>query len=125
MALDYFTNYGQSWLMEQKTSIGTAVTYKRGSSSVSITATFGQSEFEVIAGDNSSSLITTHDFLVTPSDLILDGSVVEPQKEDTITWTVDGETRVYRVLDRPGLKAFAYDSLRKTLRIRTLFITAG
>ncbi len=125
MALSFFTNYGQSWLMEQKSSIGTTVTYKRGVHSVELAATFGRTEFELIAGDNSSSVIHTHDFIVSPSDLVIDGSVTEPRTGDTVTWTVDGEDRVYRVLDRPGLKAFSYDSLRKTLRIHTLFVTAG
>ena len=123
MAIDYFTNYGQSWLMEQKSSIGLTVTYSRGGDSVDITATLSRTEFEVISGDNSSSVIETHDFIIKPEDLVIGGTVTKPQPGDEITWTVDGEDRLYRVLDRPGLQNHRYDALRKALRIHTTLMT--
>jgi hypothetical protein len=64
---------------------GETVTYKRGSSTVSITAVVGQSQFdEVSTTGEIRPLSKTVDFLVKPSALVLNSATVLPQRGDQI-----------------------------------------
>lgn len=115
-----FSDMGQGWLTETlKDSAGQSVTYRRGVYSVEFNATFGRSEFQVTSGDGSFTEVETHDFIFPPADLVLNGSVTVPQAGDTITWTVGGADRLYRVIDQPGFQNHKFDPLRKTLRVYT------
>lgn len=95
---------------------GETVTYKRGSSTVSITAVVGQSQFdEVSTTGEIRPLSKTVDFLVKPSALVLDSETVLPQRGDQIE-KADGS--VYDVLPGTEGTAWQYSDGRRTfLRI--------
>lgn len=99
---------------------GTAITYKRGGESVSITATVGGTEAE---SDETAGIYVRYrsrDYLIEAADLIISGSQTEPARGDTIEETINGETHTFEVLPLGGEQAFAYsDHNHKQLRVHT------
>ncbi len=97
---------------------GETVTYRRGSSSVTLTAVRGQSDFDEIIGESETTVHTrTVDFLFDATELRLGGQSVEPTRGDQI---VAGED-VYDIA--PGVQtAIAQwnDGRRNLQRVHTV-----
>jgi hypothetical protein len=93
----------ESWLAGvHKASVSQAVVYQRGSSSVTIQATAGDS---AIAQLDQGIIVgySTKDWLVTATDLVLNGRQIVPEQGDTITHG----GKVYRVAsDASGEKPY-------------------
>jgi len=98
---------------------GETITYKRGTSTVSLTAVVGQSQFEDVSPSGEvRPLSKTVDWLVKPASLELGGSVTVPQRGDQISRS-DGST--YDVLPGTEGTAWQYSDGHKTLlRIHTV-----
>lgn len=116
-----FSDMGQGWLTETlKASAGQSVTYRRGSDSISVSAVFGRSEFQLTDQAGTVTALETHDFIFGPSDLEISGSQITPRVGDKVLWTLDGSAREYRVVDQPGFQPYKFDPLRKTIRVFTI-----
>jgi len=84
-----------TWLdSKQKQAWPEEITYQRASASVSITAVVGASDGERMDSGGTLYSFTSTDFLVTASQLILNGEIVLPQRGDVIIW----DSRRYAVL---------------------------
>ena len=90
---------GLAWLNEQRqASLTSTVTYRRGSDSVELLATHGQSSFVRIDKNGVGVKITQTDWLISAEDLVLNSVAVQPQKGDTIN---DG-THTFQVEPNPA-----------------------
>lgn len=96
-----------------------AVTYARGASSVSLSATLGNSDHDSI--DTQGNILSFHsqDFIFPAADLTFGAGAVEPAKGDTITYA----SRTYQVLSVGDGRCFSYmDPYRTGLRVHTKLI---
>jgi hypothetical protein len=111
----------QEWLQAKlKAHASRAVTYRRGSQSVTLSAWVGSSVLKVASGEYGEMQIerTDRDYLLAAADLVLGGSVVQPAPGDRIEDALDG--RAYEVLAPRGEPVWRYsDNRRTTLRIHT------
>lgn len=88
-------------------SAGGTIVYARGAQTVSVSATYGRSEFQT---DTASGVVIEHndrDFLIEASQLILGGVAAIPQRGDVITADektyevlAPGNAQVYRTCDQ-------------------------
>ncbi|MDD5503349.1 MAG: hypothetical protein PHH26_07815 [Candidatus Thermoplasmatota archaeon] len=92
------------------------VIYKRGESSVNLRATVGKTDFEV--GEEGCFKVGSHvvDFLLTATDLVLNGSPVLPEMGDEIEY--NGKTFTVLHLPSDGFWRWS-DPYGKTMRIHT------
>jgi hypothetical protein len=74
------------------------VTYARGAASVAVYATVGTSEHQNTDDDGVTEIVVTRDYLVTPADLVIAGSAVEPRPGDRITETIAGASETFEVM---------------------------
>ena len=111
---------GADWLGDTFAShVSQSITYTRSSSSVTISATPGETEMSVV--DVSGFTVDFHavDFTFRASDLDFGSGVVEPEEGDTIELS----GRTYEVLSVPGGRHFRYsDPYRTILRVHTKLI---
>jgi hypothetical protein len=112
---------GSDWLGRQRRAHASReVIYQRQSSSVSVPATIGRTEFEQDDGGGFPVQVHTTDFLIDVADLELDGIPVEPSRGDRI---IDGridEGVVFEVMPIPGGHVWRFaDEYRKVYRIHT------
>jgi hypothetical protein len=113
--------YGSAWLEDQRhRHLTTPVTYQRGSRSVQLQATIGQTVFRI---DGELGAVIHHvrrDYLIRAIDLVLPPEVgpTLPQRGDQI---VDGNGVVYEVMGPGGGEPdWRYsDPQRQTLRIHS------
>lgn len=99
------------------------VTYQRGAASVAIDAAEGKSQITLPASDNTLTVIESQDFLITAADLVLDGILVLPQRNDKILKTINGQVQTYQVLDLKGAPSYYFSDANNTaLRIHTKLI---
>lgn len=102
---------------------GVPVTYRRGTESVDLTATVGESVVEV--ADESGFLVREElrDYLIDAADLVLSGVQVEPRKGDRIEETIDGALHVHEVRAPAQEPVFRHsDRARTRLRVHTKLI---
>lgn len=93
------------------------VTYQRGAQSVGLRATLGGSDLTIDQSAGFPLAVRSADFIVTPSDLVIDGVSVEPAAGDRIT---DPAGRVFEVLEIPGGMPWRFtDPERTAMRIHT------
>jgi len=98
---------------------GRAVTIRRGSSSTSVTASIGHSNFEIDDGFGVQ-WVRTRDFLIKASDYAIDASVVEPDHGDEIDEVRGTVTHTYRVRQFGDNPVFhPSDGGEKILRVHT------
>ena len=118
-------NSGASFLNAQRTAhMSESVIYERGGfAPINIQATIGRSETESI--DNNGLVVRSksRDFIVTCTDLVIDGALTVPIRGDLITETDDdGAAHVYTVLSDNGDGVYQFsDDYRNALRIHTKF----
>ena len=99
---------------------GVAVTYTRGSDSVSVTATIGSTTFRY-DDEFGVTRIVTRDYLITTSALVLGGAAALPVAQDTITETRGTTVYTYTVATPAGEPPYRYSGPGRTnLRIHTI-----
>lgn len=99
------------------------VTYQRGTSSVELQATLGQTSFEQSDEYGIVQKVESRDFLVRADDLVLDGETVLPRAGDIIRDTNGANVFVCEVSAPGNEPPFRYsDPYRKALRIHTKHI---
>lgn len=97
-------------------SAGTAISYSRGASSVSIVATCAATDLQVTDVNGFTIDFHSTDFIFPAADLDFGSGVVEPEEGDTISYA----GRTYEVLSVPGARHFRYsDPYRTILRVHT------
>ena len=112
-----------AWLEAQRTRHMTrTVTYQRGAVQVDVSATIGETIFQMDDGGGALLRVESRAYLILAADLVLAGSPVIPERSDRIRETdaVSGQTYVYEVMapgDEPHWRWS--DSYRRTLRIHT------
>ena len=101
---------------------GGTIVYSRGAASVSLSATYGKSEFTserdgvVVVESND------RDFIFQLDDLVLSGTATIPQRGDRIT---DAEGRLFEVLALAGAQVYrTSDSEGTVVRVHTKRIIA-
>jgi hypothetical protein len=99
------------------------VVYRRGSESLALSATIGQTTFELEDGVGGIEKFVSRDFLVPTAALVLGGSPTDPQAGDQIEETQGIVTFVHEVM-APGQKpCWRYsDPYRNTLRIHSKLV---
>jgi len=103
-----------------RSSRGVVVTYRRGEASAEVTATVGQTVFEVEDEYGVVMQSQTRDYLIAAADLVLAGQRIEPQEGDRIEERRDGKTRIYEVMAPGGEPAWRpSDPAGQILRIHT------
>ena len=112
------------WLDDQRVRhLSRAVTYVRGESSVEVLAAVGHTVFEVDDGTGVLEQYESRDFIVSASDLVIDGVAITPARGDRIREEQAGTVYVYEVM-APGRFPHAKfsDRSRRTLRIHTKLV---
>jgi len=112
------------WLDEQNTAFRSrTVTYSRGSSSVSVDAVLDGQDFGAELVDIGAIGWSGADFLIHPEAIVLDSVETLPQKQDRITTTVNGLSRIYEVLvPANGIPLFERIDNNRRLRIHTKLV---
>lgn len=113
---------GQQWLASKLKSHGSStVIYVRGENQVSVLATIGRTLMKLDDGYGGIRMQwTDRDFLIDPSDLIISGSVITPERGDTILETVGTKVYTYEVNAPGGEPAWRWsDPHRSLYRIHT------
>lgn len=98
------------------------MTYQRGGLTASIDkAVVGRTSFTESGGENVEVALTERDYLILASEIVIGGSVVDPEEGDTIAETVNGKVYTYAVLPPGGLGDAAVwsDPGQTTWRIHT------
>ncbi len=116
---------GTRWQLDRlKESASVAVIYRRGALSVGVDVTRGRSEYQTF--DDEGNLIeevTDADFIIAASELTLAGSIVEPQRGDTIEEVTSTGTRTYAVMPSGNRRPYALDQSGQFLRIHTKLVS--
>ena len=113
---------GQEWLANQlRTHASSPIVYVRGSDQVAVTAIIGRTLMKIEDGYGAIHMQwTDRDFLISPADLILAGSVITPERGDTIRETVGTKIYTYEVNAPGGEPAWRWsDPHRSLYRIHT------
>jgi ubiquinone/menaquinone biosynthesis C-methylase UbiE len=112
---------GVDWLDGMRTAhLSRSVTYQRGSESVEIAATMGQTTYEVADEYGATVEAVATDFLVSSDELVLGGEKTLPKTGDRIRLAGDDEVLVFEVMDLGGAGHYRPgDPYRRTLRIHT------
>ncbi len=96
------------------------VVYHRGSSSVEVSATIGQTTFEQADESGGIQRLESRDYLIRTADLVLDSQTVVPEPGDRIHETAGESVFIYEVMAPGSEPPFRYsDPYRKALRIHT------
>lgn len=103
-----------------RTNAATAVTYVRGSDSVSLTAVKGRSNHPVTLSDGSQEEVQSIDWIIRRADLVIDGVAVEPRRGDKIIQVLGDVTITHELLGDGGEGSWRYsDQFRTAFRIHT------
>lgn len=87
---------------------------------ITVGAMPGQTRGEAVTNDDVVVEVRTQDWTVTAADLRIGAAIFRPAAGDQIRDTVGGQTVIYRVIARPGLDAWSYQTADRTsIRIRT------
>lgn len=113
---------GEAWLIGKLGShAAKTVTLKRGSASVSITATKPREQRQItVSGETIFLGYTVQDWIVAAADYTVDGVVVLPERYDKLLESVGTETYWYELLPDQGLPAWEYmGGGRKMIRLHS------
>lgn len=115
---------GAAWLDQQRSRhLTRTVTYLRGTDSVDLPATIGQTTFEQADEYGALRRTQSRDYLISAADLVLAGTVEQPKAGDRIRETVGEQVFLYEVMAPGGEPPWRFsDPYRRTLRIHTKFV---
>jgi len=100
-----------------------SVTYTRGAFTVTVSASVGKTNFLTDDGTGMQINYESRDFIIATADLILNGALTEPQRNDKIVQVLNGKTCTFEVVAPGSEKEWVYsDPSRATLRIHTKLI---
>ena len=101
--------------------MGRKVTYRRGQQYVEVTASVGNTVFEVINDSGFAELVHSRDYLIAADALVIAGTAVVPKPGDRIEEVLNGQTLVHDVMSPDqGKPCWRYsDPYRRTVRIHT------
>lgn len=113
---------GVAWLHQQREAkLVKSVTYCRGASQVTIDATKAKTDTQVVNAEGVEVRGQVDDWIIKPSELVIDGVTVFPQQGDRIRDTIDSQTVVYEVAKGPDGVAWRYtDNFRLAIRVHTV-----
>jgi hypothetical protein len=108
---------GMSWLESQREkNLSSPVIYRRGEDSAEVPATIGKTLFRIEDEYGRVVRYESRDFLITASKLVINGTLVSPERGDEI---ID-DGFVYEVMAPANEPEWRYsDAFRNTLRIHT------
>ena len=113
---------GQEWLANQlKAHASSTVVYVRGANQASVSATIGRTLLKLKDGYGGVHMQwTDRDFLIAPTELILAGLPILPERGDIIRETMNGTTYLYEVMAPGSEPPWRWsDPHRQLLRIHT------
>lgn len=113
---------GQEWLANQlKAHASSTVVYVRGANQASVSATIGRTLLKLEDGYGGVHMQwTDRDFLIAPTELILAGLPILPERGDIIRETKNGTTYLYEVMAPGSEPPWRWsDPHRQLLRIHT------
>ena len=115
---------GAAWLDGMRTKHASrTVTYVRGTDAVELSATLGQTTYEIADEYGATVEAKATDFLVSAVDLVLAGQKAQPQPGDQIRLTVGDQVHVFEVMDLGGAGHWRpSDPYGHTLRIHTKLV---
>lgn len=97
-----------AWLDGQRRSmLARSVVYERGTSSVELPATVGRTTYEQTDEAGATVETNVRDFLITASDLVLDGVPIVPAIGDRVYLETAEGVEVCEVLDLGGTGHYA------------------
>ena len=113
-----------AWLEDQRVKHMTqTVVYQRGSDTVELPATIGETVFQIDDGGGALLRIESRDYLILAVDLVLGGppaTSIQPRRGDRIRETVGTQVFVYEVVGPGDEPCWRWsDSYRQTLRVHT------
>ncbi|MBK9128185.1 MAG: hypothetical protein IPM13_10335 [Phycisphaerales bacterium] len=115
---------GAAWLDQQRSRhLSRTVTYLRGTDSVELPATIGQTAFEQADEYGILQRTESRDYLVSAADLVLAGERTTPRAGDRIREVIGGAAFLHEVMAPGGEPPWRFsDRYRLTLRIHTKFV---
>ena len=94
---------GAAWLDRMRVKHASrSVTYTRGAETVELSATLGQTTYEVADEYGTTVEAKATDFLVTAAELVLAGAKTLPEPGDQVRVTVGDEVHVFEVMSLGG-----------------------
>lgn len=113
-----------TWISGQlKEHVSQTVTFRRGTQTVSVQATIGNTLFESHGELGPTVQVKTRDYLIETADLVLGGLAVLPQRDDEI---VDTDGSVYLILPSDdGVYWRDSDPYRVRIRVHTKQVRVG
>jgi hypothetical protein len=112
---------GSDWLESKRNQyLSQPVIYSRATSSITVNATLGKTEYEVDDDYGLRVKAEVMDFLILAEELVLDGQKTLPKAGDQIRIPRGDQTTIFEVMALSGQECWRYsDSFGKTLRIHT------
>lgn len=99
------------------------ITYTRGASQVTVKVTIGKTLLRLEDEFGAIQMVwTERDYLMTLTDLVLDGVQTLPREADLIRDVEGGVTKIYEVLPYGGEPTHKVDAHNAILRVHTKFI---
>ena len=110
-----------AWLEDQREKfMSRTVIYQRGTDTVEVTATIGQTLFAVDNGDGAAIQVEARDYLIRAAHLNFGAGRVAPRRGDQIHELQNGVIFIYEVMAPGDEPVWRYsDPYRMTLRIHT------
>ena len=107
------------WLGDMRSQhLSRAVIYARGAESVELSATLGDTRYELTDDAGATVQAKATDFIVAADELVLSGAVTKPQIGDRIRLSAGAKVLVFEVLDLAGAGHYRpADPFGKALRI--------
>ena len=118
---------GATWMHDKlHGSATTPITYSRTvsdvTSSVSLDAGIGESQFEQAAESGVITRVESRDFMIRQSDLVLFAVATVPQEGDRIVEVRNSTTYTYEVLSMPGVPLYEETRHKDMFRVPTKLI---
>jgi len=110
-----------AWLEAKRTKFMTQlVVYQRGSDTVEVPATIGETVFNIDDGGGALLRIESRDYLICAADMVLGEIPILPKRGDRIRETSSDQTYVYEVVGPGDEPCWRWsDGYRTTMRIHT------
>ena len=115
---------GAAWLDRMRVKHASrSVTYVRGAETVELSATLGQTTYEVADEFGTTVEAKATDFLISAVEIVLADAVALPEPGDQVRVTVGDEVHVFEVMNLGGAGHWRpSDPYGHTLRIHTKLI---
>ncbi len=116
---------GAAWLNGMRTKHASQpVTYVRGTDAVELSATLGQTTYEIADEYGATVEAKAADFLVSAANLVLGGTKALPEPGDQIRVTAGDQLQVFEVMDLGGAGHWRpSDPYGHTLRIHAKYVS--